>query len=497
MQISKTNFITYLDCSKNAWLKIHKPDIYKQYPISSFERNIIDTGNEIDLLARNLFPGGVAVSSRDDVEYTRKLLGQKTPVIYQPVFTTDTFITASDIFVWNPKKNLYDLYEVKASTSAEEGGSRKIKDYLIDMAFQRIVLDGAGITIGSTNLIRLNKEYVRNGPLVFDKLFIIENLTAEVNEIIPEVAQKMEAAYHYLSRETEPPGFCDCILKGANAHCTTSPYSNADLPEYPVHEIARIHKTKLAMLVDNGVLSIYDVPPDFPLSPNQRRQVDTAQSGKPYIDRKNIAAFLETLEYPLSFLDYETYPSAIPRYDGYSPYQQIPFQFSLLIIKSPDSPPAHHEFIYTEQGCPDEAFTDALQKYLPNTGNIVVWNQKFEKGINEQIGRRLPRAKTFLEDVNIRVIDLMIPFSGNSLAYDHPKFKGSASIKYVLPALVPHLSYKEMHIQEGGTASDTWNRIVSGEYSDEEAKMKTKALLDYCHLDTLAMVEIWRVLMSI
>ena len=96
-----------------------------------------------------------------------------------------------------------------------------------------------------------------------------------------------------------------------------------------------------------------------------------------------------------------------------------------------------------------------------------------------------------------RVIDLMIPFFGKTTMYDHPKFKGSASIKYVLPALVPHLSYKNMHIQEGGTASDTWNRIVSGEYSTEDKNMKTQALKDYCHLDTLAMVEIWRVLKSV
>ena len=102
-----------------------------------------------------------------------------------------------------------------------------------------------------------------------------------------------------------------------------------------------------------------------------------------------------------------------------------------------------------------------------------------------------------MQDVNNRVVDLMIPFFGKTTMYDHPEFKGSASIKYVLPALVPHLSYKNMHIQEGGTASDTWNRIVSGEYSEDDKNMKIQALKDYCHLDTLAMVEIWRVLRSV
>ena len=497
MILSKTNFIISLDCAKNAWIKIHKLDVYQKYPLSSFELNIIDTGNEIDQLARELFPGGSTVESRDDTNFTRKLIDQKTPVIYQPVFITDKFITASDIFVWNPHTNLYDLYEVKASTSSEEGGGRKTKDYLIDMAFQKIILDKLEIPIGNIFLVRLNKEYVRQGHIVLNELFIIENLTEQVNEILPDVAQKMEAAHEFLSRDTEPHGYCDCILKGSNSHCTTSEYSNQELPSYPVHDIARIHRTKLIELVDGGILSIYDVPEDFPLSDNQQRQVDTAKSGKSFIDKQGVSLFLETMKYPLAFLDYETYPSAIPKYNGYRPYQQIPFQFSLHVIESPDGESVHYDFIYTDEGCPDERFAEALQKHLPKTGSVVVWNQKFEKGINEQIGERLPAYKSFMHNVNNRVVDLMVPFSGKTLVYDHPLFKGSASIKYVLPALVPHLSYKNMHIQEGGTASDTWNRIISGEYSDEERATKVQALKDYCHLDTLAMVEIWRVLSGV
>jgi hypothetical protein len=494
MILSKTNFITSLDCTKNAWLKIHSPEIYKQYPLSSFELNIIDTGNQIDKLARELFPGGVTVESRDDTEYTQKLLQQKTPVIYQPVFATDKFITASDILVWNSATNLYDMYEVKASTSSEEGGGRKTEDYLIDIAFQKAVLDDCSIAVGAMNLVRLNKEYVRRGNLVLDQLFIIEDLTKEVNAIVPDIRQKMEAAHEYLSKETEPKGYCDCITKGKNSHCTTSKYSNQGLPEYSVHAIARINKKKLTELVDSNILDINDVPSDFELSDNQRRQVDTAQSGKIYIDEKGIAEFLEIVNYPIAFLDYETYPSAIPKYDGYSPYQQIPFQFSLHVIESKGAECTHHDFIYTDQQCPDEAFAEALEKYLPKTGSVLVWNQSFEKGINEHLAERLPSYAPFMEDVNSRVVDLMIPFSGKTLVYDHPEFKGSASIKYVLPALVPHLSYKNMHIKEGGTASDTWNRIVSGEYSEEDNAIEIQALRDYCELDTLAMVEIWRVL---
>lgn len=496
MVLSKTNFLTCLDCNKNAWLKIHNPDVYKKYPLSSFELNIIDTGNKIDELARGLFPDGVLVESRDDTELTKQLMAEKTPVIYQPVFATEKFITACDIFVWNSTTNLYDLYEVKSSTASEENGGRKTDEYLIDIAFQKNILKELNIEIGTLNLIRINKEYIRSGDIDLHGLFLVENVTDQVNEILETVKNQMDGAYEFLSKETEPTGYCDCILKGKNSHCTTSKYSNQDLPEYSVHSISRINKKKLIDLVDRNILSIHDVPEDFELSENQRRQVDTAQSGKEYIDKSGISDFLQTMEYPLAFLDYETYPSAIPKYNGYSPYEQIPFQFSLHIVESPDSEVTHQDFIFTDKDCPDQEFALALQKHLPKTGSVIVWSQRFEKSVNEQIGGHLSEHKDFMQEVNNRVVDLMIPFFGKTTMYDHPEFKGSASIKYVLPALVPHLSYKKMHIQEGGTASDTWNRIVCDEYSKEDREMKIQALRDYCGLDTLAMVEIWKVLNS-
>ena len=497
MIVSKTNFITFLDCAKNAWIKMHKPEVYYKYPLSSFEQNIIDTGNEIDLLARSLFPGGIVVENRDDTDLTKKLMTEKTPVIYQPVFTTDKYITACDIFVFNMERNVYDLYEVKSSTTTEENGGRKTDEYTVDIAFQKNVLNDLGIAVGNLNLIRINKEYVRNGDIDISKLFIVEDLTEKVNELIPDIKQKMEGAYEYLNKEDEPKGYCDCITKGKNSHCTTSDYSLHDLPEYPVHSISRINKKKLIELVDNNIFSIHDVPSDFGLSDNQRRQVDTAQTGKEYIDRNGISDFLSNIEYPIAFLDYETYPSAIPRFNDYRPYQQIPFQYSLHIIESPEGESKHYDFIHVGNDNPDKFFATSLQKHLPTKGSVIVWNERFEKGINTQIAERSPEFQTLMESVNSRVVDLMIPFYGTTTMYDHPKFKGSASIKYVLPALVPHLSYKDMHIQEGGTASDTWNRIVSGEYSENNKDMKIQALKDYCHLDTLAMVEIWRVLNSL
>ena len=269
------------------------------------------------------------------------------------------------------------------------------------------------------------------------------------------------------------------------------------MPKYSVHDITRIglSKRKLAELVDSDIFSITDVSEDFELSDNQRNQVNVAISGKEIIDRDEIKDFLNIIQYPISFLDYETYPSAIPRFHGYHPYDQIPFQFSLHILEKPNGQLKHSEFIFSEKGNPDILFLDALNKMLPEKGSIVVWNKKFETTINKKLGERNPDYSKIVSNINDRVVDLEDPFKFQYLV--HPDFKGKTSIKYILPALVPKLSYKKLDIQEGGTASNTWNSIVKGEYSEDETKKQIKNLKKYCELDTLAMVEIFNILKRI
>jgi uncharacterized protein DUF2779 len=210
------------------------------------------------------------------------------------------------------------------------------------------------------------------------------------------------------------------------------------------------------------------------------------------VDAERIATFLAAIRYPIAFLDYETYPCALPRFAGYRPFDQIPFQFSLHVVESPRADARHHEFLFTERWWPDEELVAALKAALPQSGTVIVWNQTFEKGINRQLAKRLPSEKAFLDGMNARVVDLMDVFSEQMFV--HPAFKGKTSIKYVLPALVPELSYTELAIQEGGTASETWNKIVTGELNAEAAARERENLLKYCGLDSLAMVEIWRAL---
>ena len=261
-----------------------------------------------------------------------------------------------------------------------------------------------------------------------------------------------------------------------------------------MHDISRIgsSKKKLAGLIDLHVLAIQDVPDYFELSDIQSRQVQCAKSGREVVDPDAIETLLSTYQFPLTFFDYETYPAAIPRFRGYGPFDQIPFQFSLDVLPTPDGEVQHFEFLDTAPGAPDPRLIEALQSFMPTRGSIVTWNKQFEIGINKKLATREPQATAFIEDVNARIVDLMEVFS--SQAYVHPGFKGRTSIKYILPVLVPGLSYTALDVQEGGTASQTWNAIVTGGLAPDEVEAKRAALLTYCALDTRAMWEIWRVL---
>ncbi len=496
MKLTKTDYLIYRDCGKNAWLKIHKPDIYYAKPLSAFDQGIIETGNEVDELARNLFPGGVLLMSRDAYEETMELVNSHINVIYQPVFETEKYKIVCDIIVWDDLSQVYDLYEVKASNSGE---NKKVKDelYSYDIAFQYLVLKELNIPIGKLNLVRLNSEYVRGGDLDIDNLFSIEDFTENVLNIIEVVSEEMKNTYEILSSNVEPFGSCKCITRGRSSHCTTFSYSNPDVPPYSVHDISRIgsSKSKLAELIDRGIFKIEDVPEDFPLSEKQRNQVMATQTGKIFMDKEEISKFLNAISTPISFLDYETFAAGIPRYTGFSPFNQITFQFSLHVVNNIEKDPEHFEFIFTESTNPDVAFIEALKKYLPETGHIIVWNKSFEMGRNKDLARRNPEYQIFLDGINSRVIDLMDIFTNQH--FIHPKFKGKTSIKYILPVLAPDLSYKALDIQEGATASNTWDLIVSDGYTREEAKEKTEQLLTYCELDTLAMYRIWKYLIEL
>ncbi|MFO7943107.1 MAG: DUF2779 domain-containing protein, partial [Anaerolineales bacterium] len=301
---------------------------------------------------------------------------------------------------------------------------------------------------------------------------------------------KREGAWRVASLPS-PDGIQTCTTP---QDCPCPSLCHGSLPEYSIYDIPRLYSKKAKDLKSRGILSIRDIPDGYSFSSTQSRHIAAVKSGEPFIDTAAIANELSTLKYPLSFLDYETYSPAVPLYDGYKPYQHIVFQYSLHIVESPESKPEHIELLLTGEGDPGIKLAEHLSKHVPDSGTIIVWNRPFEAGRNRAMAERYPAYRDALLNMNARMYDLMKIFSRG--LYIHPDFHGSASIKNVLPVLVPEFgqNYTDLNVSSGDEAMLAWADLVSGQVPDEQVQHLRNDLLAYCKLDTLAMVKIWKTL---
>ncbi len=489
--ISKTNFLGFLSCPKNVWLKFNKPEVLEKFHLSEFEKHILEQGNEVESYARNLFPGGVEVVATGDdaLQETVRFMASKVPTIFQATFLVDNFIAKNDMLSYDTEQNLWNLYEVKGTNSLKEDSGEGGRDHIDDLAFQVAVLNRAKIPLGRYFVIHLNKEYVRLGDLDLNALFTIDDVTEKVAARLPEIEVQMALAQDYLNKEKEPVGGCECVYKSRKKHCTSFPYIHPHVPDYSVHDISRIHKTKLDLLVERSIFDLNDVPEDFKLSQNQKNQVLAHRRQKPMIDLESIKREMESMKFPLYFFDYEAFGPAIPVFNGYGPYKRIPFQFSLHILHEPGGTLEHVEFLHDSLSDPSEKVGQLLKKHMATPGTVVAWHKSFEEGVNREIAARLPEYATSFERINGMMFDLKDIFQDQH--YVHHGFKGSASLKKVLPTIASELRYDGLGIQDGGTAADAWWKMVSPATSAKESEQIAKDLKIYCGLDTFAMYAIW------
>ncbi len=516
-QLTKTDFILYKECPNNIWIKWHKPEEYSKFEVSEFEKSLGVMGDEVEKLARGMFPNGYLIEKRSAgaQELTKKLITEHTPIIFQAVFSTDKYLAATDVLKWNEKENAYDVYEIKMSSTEgedeeeEEGKPKKVNkkkelQYEYDLAFQTNVAKLCSVNFNKKYLVRLNKKYVRMGDLDFSKLFEITDKTEIINDIFQSVVlTEMESAYAYLSDTSMSIERCPCYYKGRSSHCTTFSISNPDVPAYSVHDLNRIGNSKkyLGELLNEGILKIDDVPEDDRLKPKKTKtgeepskpkklnQVRVYKTKEPIIDIASIKSELDSLKYPLYFLDYETYPTAIPPFNGYRPYQHIVFQYSLHILRSKDSELEHKECLILD-GDPSERIVESLRKDIGDTGSVISWYKKFENSRNKELANLVPSQYDFLHSVINRTYDLMDIV--DKQYYVHYGFKGSSSIKKIQPVIAPDFSYKELEVQNGTEAIEAYRQITSGELKGKDIEEKRLQMLKYCEYDTKIMYIIWK-----
>ena len=495
--ISKSTFLQFQVCAKDTWLRLHKPELVETFTLTEFETHLLEQGNEVETCARQLFPGAVLVSATGDeaVDETRRLMAGGTDAIFQATFLADGFFTKCDVLKPGAAPGSWDVFEIKGTNSMKEGSGDR--DHISDLTFQKHVLMLAGVTVGRAYIVHLNKAYVRAGDLDVRALFTVADSTEQVDALSAELLQEMYAAREYLNLATEPNIGCDCHLNGRSRHCRTFAYSHPEIPGYSVHDIVRIgqSKKKLEYFMDERIFVIDDVPDDYKLGDAQQLQVHAHKKQQPIIDQGAIEEVLRSYTFPLYFFDYETYAPAIPAFDGYSPYKKIPFQFSLHVLRDAGSEPEHVEFLHLDRSDPTRAVAELLDRHIDPEGSVVVWYAPFERGVNKEIGERLGAYSRQMERINGQVRDLRDIFSNQH--YVHPEFRGSTSIKDVMPVLVPELSYDGLAIKEGTMASEQWWTMTAAETQAAERVAIADALRAYCKLDSYAMYAIWRELQLI
>jgi len=357
------------------------------------------------------------------------------------------------------------------------------------------VLERAGLVVRRMYVLHVNNKYVRQGEVDPSGISAKDDVTDEVRESLDETRENITRAFKVLQQKEMPDLSPRHLTRGGeilDEWLEIFQTIKGKLPRYSIYKLYSSDPKTLAWLEDNGIELLDEIPLDGPLIEKQLRQVEAMKSGTQHINKEEINNFINALEYPLHFLDYETMAGVIPAFDGYRPYQQIPFQYSLHILNKPKGKLMHKEFLHTENSDPVLSLLKHLQNDFAGKGSVISWFMTFEKNRNLEMGKMHPTYKTFLSGINERMVDLMIPFSKGWFV--DKDFFGKASIKLVLPALLPEFSYKELNISDGGQAQRVWMQtILQGKNQNEKIKI-IEDLRKYCALDTYAMYAILKYL---
>ncbi len=498
MILSKSDYMLFL--RHPAWLWLKKFDKHQLPEIDGNTQAIFDTGHEFEEYAEKLFPEGLKLGFNNYDEYnalTRKTKGaldSGAKTIFQGKFEVDGLTCIVDVLN-QTDDGVYDLIEIKSSTKVKP-------EHEYDLAFQLLVLHKAGIKVGNIAVVHVNKEYVKDGLIDPEGITEKTDVTGAVRMLVDITQEQIDKAKQVLSSRQMPdisPRFVNQLEISDTSwfedwmkiYFSLRP----NLDSSSIYHLSYPSSRQIGELEDKGITLIGDVLDELALRPKQLTQIQTSRSNQRVIDKDKIKEFLESFAYPLYFFDYETLSSAIPYFNGGSPYQDYPFQYSLHEQDSPEAEVRHLEYLHAEASNPMLSLLEQLKADIGNSGTILTWNMSYEKGCNQRMAKFYPEYKEFLEGVNERINDLMIPFSKMWLV--DKNFFGSASVKKVLPALIPELTYKDLDVSDGLLARRVWTETILMGKNPEQKEKVLSDLSTYCTLDTLAMVRILEVLRKI
>jgi hypothetical protein len=379
-------------------------------------------------------------------------------------------------------RRAWRMVEVKSSTS--------VKDYHHDdVAVQTFIAQSAGVKLKSVALACIDSSWVYPGGGDYRGLLKETDLTDEAVGRADEVRKWLAEAQKVAARRTEPN-----IAVSDHCHqpfdCGFCNYCNRDKPqsEYPVDWLPHLTATKRGQLAAMGIDDLRHVP-DGMLNEKQRLVKTQTLAQAVYFDAAGAAADLAPFGLPACFLDFETVMFAVPIWKGTRPYQHIPFQFSVHTISRTDRL-SHTAFLDLSGDDPSEPFAKTLIAACGSSGPIYVYNAGFESARISELAQRFPDLAQTLLALNARLVDLL-PIARNR--YYHPSQQGSWSIKAVLPAAVPELSYESLDgVQDGGMAMEAYGEAIRPDTVQARKDEIHQQLLAYCRLDTFALVRLWQ-----
>jgi predicted RecB family nuclease len=478
--ISKSRYMAGVQCLKRLYLLVHQPELGSGKAAADFA--LMDQGWQVGKLAQRLFPGGVEVRTgnpEEAIRITRELIANPDiPAIFEGAFESDGVFVRVDI-LHRRTDGRWRLIEVKSSASVKE-------EHAEDVAIQYHVVSNCGVDVASCHLATVNRQYVYpGGDIAPWRFFRIRNLTRRVLKLQPKLVFQLRSEFRVLGMDAEPD-------LPTGRHCT-NPVTcefygvcNKPRPDDYIGQLPYISASAVEKLEEIGVESIHKIPDDFELTEAQRRAAKCVQTGQPWFDSDDLKKELAKLHYPIFFMDFESINPAIPRFQGMHPFDHLCFQYSVHVQRQPGAEPKHYEFLAGERTDPRRNFITSLCNALGESGSIVVYNQQFEETRLFELAGWLPEFAERIKGVQARLWDLL-PLV-RSHVY-HPAFAGSYSLKAVLPALVPEMTYAGMEVADGVDAGLAWETMIRTPDVVERERLK-KALLDYCGQDTLAMVRL-------
>ena len=487
--LSKSKLLAYRQRPKRLWLEVHRPDLRED---SAAAQNSFEVGYEVGAKVREIYDNagrGVTVNVQEEgfaaaLARSVELLAAGKQPVFEAGFQAGGALAFADVMIPQVKdgETIWHMVEVKSSASVKE-------HHLDDLAVQAYVAKSAGVNLGSAALAHIDSTWTYPGGGDYRGLLKEHDLTAETFARAAEVKAWIADAHAVVSEPLEPK-------REIGSHCSAPfacgfhEYCGKGLiePEHPLEYLPRFREAKREALAARGIVELRDVPDDL-LSPLQRRVKEHTLSGTVFFDQASAAAALAPHGLPAYFLDFESAQLAVPRWQGTRPYQQIVFQFSLHTL-SEDRSLTHAAFLDLSGNDPSEPFATALIAACGNDGPVFVYNATFERTRLRELADRYPSLARPLLAINRRMVDLC-PVARN--CYYHPSQCGSWSIKKVLPAAVPDLSYGQLEgVQDGGTAMEVFLEALHPATPTKRKGEIERQLLAYCRLDTFAMVRLWQ-----